>query len=95
MLNFLMEGDFFNAIKKFAMADRFLFGTCAGAILLAKEIKNSSQSSLDLLDVTIERNAYGRQLASHIGTGTYHPRTGESETMEMAFIRAPKDQSLR
>jgi pyridoxal 5'-phosphate synthase pdxT subunit len=87
MLKLLMQDGFFDALKKFAMADRFLFGTCAGSILLAKEVLNPSQVSLNLLDATVERNAYGRQLASHIGKGNYFDQV---EAMEMIFIRAPK-----
>ena len=65
------------------------FGTCAGAILLAKEITNPEQQGLGALDVRIRRNAYGRQIDSSIREG----RFGESP-LEMVFIRAPKFESL-
>ncbi len=63
------------------------FGTCAGVILLAKEVHNPAQASLGALDITIERNAYGRQLASTILiTSTDLP----GGPLEMVFIRAPR-----
>lgn len=68
MLKFLQEDDFLLAIKQFAQQHP-LFGTCAGAILLAKEVTSPTQQSLGLVDITVQRNAYGRQLDSHIGMG--------------------------
>ena len=65
------------------------FGTCAGAILLAKEITNPQQQGLGALDVRIRRNAYGRQIDSSIREG----RLGDSP-IEMVFIRAPKFERL-
>jgi 5'-phosphate synthase pdxT subunit len=64
-----------------------LYGTCAGAILLAKHVTSPSQPSLELLDISIERNGYGRQIQSHV---SYEPcpALGE-EPLEMVFIRAP------
>src|SRR5215468_9817638 len=61
------------------------FGTCAGAIMLAREVTNPEQPGLGALDIRIRRNAYGRQIDSSIRTG----RLGESP-LEMVFIRAPK-----
>ena len=63
------------------------FGTCAGAILLAKEISNPEQVGLGALDIAIRRNAYGRQVDSSIRTGK---TTLPGGPMEMVFIRAPK-----
>lgn len=65
------------------------FGTCAGAILLAKEVTNPDQAGLGALDVSIRRNAYGRQLDSSIREG----QLGDSP-LEMVFIRAPKFERL-
>lgn len=65
------------------------FGTCAGAILLAKEITNPEQQGLGALDVRIRRNAYGRQIDSSVREG----RLGDSP-IEMVFIRAPKFERL-
>ena len=70
------------------------FGTCAGAILLATEVENPKQSGLGALDITIRRNAYGRQLDSSIREGKLLPADGdpnrEDSPLEMVFIRAPK-----
>ena len=76
-----------SAIKEFAAEGRPIYGTCAGAILLAKEVFNPPQEKLGLIDIAIERNAYGRQIDSSVRTGecpdlTDHP-------VEMVFIRAP------
>ena len=65
------------------------FGTCAGAILLAKEIENPRQTGLGVLDIGIRRNAYGRQLESSIREGKF----GDT-AIEMVFIRAPKIERL-
>ena len=65
------------------------FGTCAGAILLAREITNPEQQGLGALDVRIRRNAYGRQIDSSVREGTL----GDSP-IEMVFIRAPKFERL-
>jgi 5'-phosphate synthase pdxT subunit len=75
------------AIKEFAAKGKPIYGTCAGAILLAKEVLNPPQEKLGLIDIAIERNAYGRQIDSSIQAGDCpdladHP-------VEMVFIRAP------
>jgi pyridoxal 5'-phosphate synthase pdxT subunit len=85
-LQFLQEEGLSNAIRKFASEGGAIFGTCAGAILLATEVKNPAQDSLDLLDMTVLRNAYGRQIASEVASG---PSTLKKEPLEMVFIRAP------
>ncbi len=61
-----------------------IFGTCAGAILLAKHVMNPNQVSLGLMDLDVERNAYGRQLDSHIAQLDL-----EGQPLEAVFIRAP------
>jgi 5'-phosphate synthase pdxT subunit len=65
------------------------FGTCAGAILLAKEITNPEQTGLGALDIGIRRNAYGRQIDSSIREGMF-----KGSPVEMVFIRAPKIERL-
>ena len=85
-LQFLQEEGLSEAIKKFAAAQKPIFGTCAGAILLATEVKNPAQESLGLLNMTVLRNAYGRQIASDVVSG---PSTLKKEPLEMVFIRAP------
>ncbi|HWX93319.1 MAG TPA: pyridoxal 5'-phosphate synthase glutaminase subunit PdxT [Terriglobales bacterium] len=61
------------------------FGTCAGAIMLAREVTNPDQPGLGALDIRIRRNAYGRQVDSSIREGTF-----AGSPLEMVFIRAPK-----
>src|SRR6266542_649913 len=61
------------------------FGTCAGAILLAKEVDNPKQTGLGAIDIGIRRNAYGRQIDSSIREGSF-----QGSPVEMVFIRAPK-----
>ena len=85
-LKFLEREGFLASLREF-VSTKATFGTCAGAILLAKNVENPSQESLGVLDVAIRRNAYGRQVDSTII---------ESETklggapLEMVFIRAPR-----
>jgi pyridoxal 5'-phosphate synthase pdxT subunit len=86
MLKFLEKRDFLEALKEFC-ENRPVFGTCAGAILLAREVKNPTQRSLGLLDATVERNAYGRQIDSAILTEETSLPGGP---LEMVFIRAPR-----
>jgi pyridoxal 5'-phosphate synthase glutaminase subunit Pdx2 len=69
-----------------------VFGTCAGAILLAREVRNPPQRSLGLLDATVERNAYGRQIDSAILTAETALPGGP---LEMVFIRAPAHRRNR
>jgi 5'-phosphate synthase pdxT subunit len=85
-LQFLEEEGLFEAIKKFAATNQPVFGTCAGAILLATRVKNPPQDSLGLLDMTVLRNAYGRQLSSDVFFGATKLK---SDTLEMVFIRGP------
>src|SRR5713226_4444419 len=85
-LQFLQEEGLFEAIREFAGEGGCVFGTCAGAILLASEVKNPAQVSLGLLDMTILRNGYGRQMASDVFFGD---STLKSGPLEMVFIRAP------
>ncbi len=63
-----------------------IFGTCAGAILLAREVSHPAQRSLGLMDIAVERNAYGRQLESRI---TRLQPEGMDGELEAVFIRAP------
>jgi 5'-phosphate synthase pdxT subunit len=67
------------------------FGTCAGAIMLAREVTNPDQPGLGVLDIRIRRNAYGRQVDSSIRTGE---TTLPGGPMEMVFIRAPRIEQL-
>lgn len=64
-------------------------GTCAGAILLAKEVENPKQTGLGAIDIAVRRNAYGRQIDSSIRQGLFR-----GSPIEMVFIRAPKIERL-
>lgn len=85
-LQFLQEEGLYDAIREFATEGGAIFGTCAGAILLATRVKNPVQDCLKLMDMTILRNGYGRQLASDVFFG---PCTLKKEPLEMVFIRGP------
>lgn len=67
------------------------FGTCAGAILLAKRVENPHQPGLDAIDITIRRNAYGRQVDSTIVEAA---TTLGGAPLEMVFIRAPRIETV-
>jgi len=85
-LKVMKEEGLFDALKKFADRGGAFFGTCAGAIMLAREVHGPAQDSLDLLDISILRNGYGRQLASDVHMGKTKLR---EKPLEMVFIRAP------
>ena len=85
-LKFLEREGFLQKLRNF-VSRKPTFGTCAGAILLAKEVINPSQQSLGALDIAIERNAYGRQIDSTIITS---PSKLDGAPLEMVFIRAPR-----
>ena len=90
-LQFMEEEGLFDAVKRFAGDGGAIFGTCAGAILLATRVKNPEQASLGLLDMTLLRNAYGRQIASDVVRG---PSRLRDEPLEMVFIRGPIIESV-
>jgi 5'-phosphate synthase pdxT subunit len=82
----LLGEDGFAKLKDFVRA-KPTFGTCAGCILLATEVENPKQVGLGALDITVRRNAYGRQIDSSIREGQF---LNDNEPIEMVFIRAPK-----
>jgi 5'-phosphate synthase pdxT subunit len=75
------------AFRAFAQSGRPVLGTCAGAIVLAREVSNPAQRGLGLIDLAIERNAYGRQVDSFVSDVSC-PSVGEP--MPAVFIRAPR-----
>lgn len=90
----LMEAwDFVPALEKFRGAGKPIFGTCAGMILLAREVQSPAQFSLGFIDLTVERNAYGRQKESFEVVGTAH-LAGSPAPLKMVFIRAPRIRRL-
>ncbi len=62
-----------------------VYGTCAGMVLLAKKIENDDTSHFAVMDITVRRNAYGRQLGSFVTSGVFAGMGG----IPMYFIRAP------
>ena len=86
LLRHLERDGFFDILQSFVRS-KPTFGTCAGAILLATHVENPHQRSLAVLDITIERNAYGRQNDSSIVTAA---TTLPGGPLEMVFIRAPR-----
>jgi len=90
MLKFLEQHGFFNALGDYCQSHP-VFGTCAGTILLAREVRSPAQKSLGILDAVVERNAYGRQIDSAI---LAEPTQLPGGDLEMVFIRAPKIVSV-
>ncbi len=84
MLKLLREENLFEPLRRFGER-RPILGTCAGAILLAARVTHPEQESLDLMDIDVERNAYGRQLDSHVAW----LEDAEGGPLEAVFIRAP------
>jgi 5'-phosphate synthase pdxT subunit len=90
LLNLMDDEPWFEALRRFHGTGAVVAGTCAGAILLAREVK-PLQPSLGLLDATIERNAYGRQVDS-FETRIEAPVLGGP--LDAVFIRAPRFRAL-
>ena len=86
MLKFLKEEGLEAALRALDARGAPFFGTCAGAILLAREVRAPAQESLGFIDLVITRNAYGRQLSSEVRSA---PSKLKAEPLEMVFIRAP------
>jgi pyridoxal 5'-phosphate synthase pdxT subunit len=87
MLKLIREEGFLEPLRSYAMSGKSMFGTCAGAILLAKEVTHPAQGSLGALDITVRRNGYGRQTDSFIAHAT--GRAFGDAPVEVVFIRAP------
>jgi 5'-phosphate synthase pdxT subunit len=97
MLKLLDEERMFDPLVEFAKT-KSIFGTCAGTILLASEVTSPAQRSLQVMDISVERNAYGRQVDSAIHRVTpekeFEQRTSPGE-LEVVFIRAPIIRQVR
>lgn len=91
LLNLMGDEAWFEALRGFHAAGGALFGTCAGAILLAREVTGPHQPSLGLLDAVVERNAWGRQVDSF---ETRLPAPALGGELSAVFIRAPRFRSL-
>jgi 5'-phosphate synthase pdxT subunit len=84
MVKLLNEEGLWARLGRFGQS-KPIFGTCAGVIVIARDVTSPRQASLDLMDVGVERNAYGRQIDSHIATIA---ADGLGD-LEAVFIRAP------
>ena len=89
-LKFLQRDGLLQSLQHF-VAEKPTFGTCAGCILLARNVSHPPQPSLEAMDLTVERNAYGRQIDSAIRTGE---TTLPGGPLEMVYIRAPRIASV-
>jgi pyridoxal 5'-phosphate synthase pdxT subunit len=89
LLKLMDAWGFVPALEKFHAGGKPIFGTCAGLILLAREVTSPGQFSLGLIDVGVERNAYGRQRES-FEAGGIAELEGRQVPVEMVFIRAPR-----
>jgi 5'-phosphate synthase pdxT subunit len=87
LLNLMRDEPWDEALRAFVARGGCLFGTCAGAILLAREVSRPAQPSLGLLDIAVERNGFGRQVDSFEATLEV---TGLDTPLRAAFIRAPR-----
>jgi len=88
MLKLLHEENLMEPLRKFG-TEHSILGTCAGAILLAKDVTGPAQESLNLMDIGVERNAYGRQVDSRVATIRPEGALAGTGDMEAVFIRAP------
>jgi pyridoxal 5'-phosphate synthase pdxT subunit len=91
LLKFILNRDlgYVEAFQKFHRQGKPMFGTCAGLILLAKDVANPAQFSFGFIDVGVERNAYGRQKESFETVGEDYLE-GTAKPRKMVFIRAPR-----
>ena len=91
LLKFILNPDlgYIEAFQEFHQAGKPLFGTCAGLILVAKDVLNPAQFSLGFIDVGVERNSYGRQKESFETVGESYLE-GTAKPLKMVFIRAPR-----
>ena len=87
MLKFLRGEGLDGPVTAFCRSGKRVFGTCAGAILLATGVSSPPQEALGVLDIDIERNAYGRQVDSFITR--LEDAVPELRGAEAVFIRAP------
>jgi 5'-phosphate synthase pdxT subunit len=89
LLHLMAAWDFGPALRAFHASGRPLFGTCAGLIVLAREVQGPRQPSLGLIDIAVERNSYGRQRES-FEAKTSVTLGGQADALRMVFIRAPR-----
>ena len=95
LIKLMESNNYWQALEAFVESGKPVMGTCAGLILLAREVLNPPQASLGCIDISVERNSYGRQRESFEAIGRFDPQgvepdgTGE-HALPMVFIRAPR-----
>jgi len=101
LIKLMKETGLWDGVLSFSGNGKPIFGTCAGLILLARKVVDPQQDSLGLIDVTVQRNAYGRQVDSFTASGSAQvptdltpsvglDRRATEADLELVFIRAPK-----
>jgi pyridoxal 5'-phosphate synthase pdxT subunit len=96
MWHFLRQDGLLDSLRDLQRRGAALYGTCAGAILLAREVRNPDSAGLAALDITIERNSYGRQMESSVQAAIYEDVSGLGDPppagspLEAVLIRAPR-----
>ena len=97
MLKLLHIDGLYDSLAEFGRS-KPVFGTCAGAILMARDVSNPAQESLGMMDIAVERNAYGRQIDSRVVDlepgSEFGARTAPGK-LEAVFIRAPIIREVR
>ncbi len=91
LLNLMGDGPWFERLRAFHARGGAILATCAGAILISREVQEPSQPSLGLLDAVIRRNGYGRQVDSF---ETQLNVVGSDAPLNAVFIRAPRFLAL-
>jgi len=94
MIHLLRRHDLWSALKEFTQKQPCL-GICAGAILLAKKVSSPEQESLGTMEISAQRNAYGRQINSFIGRLNATESWKGPDHLEGVFIRAPRITPLQ
>lgn len=92
ILKFLEDERMVEPLRRWVESGGAVYGTCAGTILMAKQVTNPPQPALGLMDIDVVRNAYGRQVDSFISSTSEHELGGDP--LELVFIRAPKISRL-
>lgn len=89
MLKLLHDLEMYHPLRNLILSGLPVFGTCAGLILLAKKVNNDDRTFLNVMDITVKRNAFGRQLGSFRQMGSFN-----NLELELVFIRAPYIESV-
>ncbi|MGM9714221.1 MAG: pyridoxal 5'-phosphate synthase glutaminase subunit PdxT [Prevotella sp.] len=89
MLRIMRDENLLLPLRQAIASGMPVFGTCAGMILLAARVDNDDRERLATMDITVRRNAYGRQLGSFYTEASFEGITTGQETVPMTFIRAP------